>query len=1340
MAEEIILSNMSDDSEIKEYINKELMPRVFHDIPLNVLNVGMYSLINEYMSQGMEQQAFTSSFYYNESFITKALLPQSIYAEAAIFNIGYAFALASTCAFLLELKIEDIRNNATENPNNGLMEFILDKNTKFNLKNGSVYSLDYDILVQYTKNDNPSWNIQYMDMDGSNMCATNKNPYIMYRVTETWLCLYITTSEYERQVHTVVNNMMNGIANPDKVINCIDHICGFDVTYINNKGERIFIPHDHLLPINVTVKDDKPYLHYIMDDPNTIRFKFQMNGRRYFIPDSNSSYEITIYTCHGEAANFTGYDNQEQPKVITATNKYSNNANVLKAGFVISPSMMGADIGTTETVRRLTIEAYNTINVLSSDHDIEEWFKTFYFRNVLYPFFFKRRDDPWGRIWSGFLALKDSDNYIFRTNTVSCLIPYKVLKDNNKDNSYSNNEIIIPPGWIWIYEKHGKGDEERYTVVPYTYKNEIKIDDEHTVEYDIVEKANTLASINEKFIFSNPFGIRIQREPFAIGYFNPWINETFTATHISSDFVENDYTDDISYVYHATPIRTDIKRTYKENYYKITSWISPTIGTWNNKNLVQYLRKNAIAPIFSNNMWNYFVEPVDKYAPSIPLLALRQENGYLPFVPESTYLCVRNRNKMDDNTWTLEDVWIEDYSESVKKTVFIPITGEINRLYGDDETWGDNGWWNGYEVYVSGDTTINISPAVESNLKFAKHATGNYYTLKLGENAPVGMIQKMVVTEAVNSSLQKYEETTLVKIGKSYAPQTIINIYYTDGREFHYTITNMANIYTPYTFTVDENGQCVFELDRAGSDAVILYVDMKPTPASGAVDYYRIPFSKFEENHAAYYVQNSLLPMDQNNMRVLLHTVVNGSETGYVEMQPIERENDGSYKFETVMYPLNQMVDVDNRILIASEEYGGGSWINGKPGSGVSIDATNPELKLSILIRSEHPDRESDIKHGDTYTGFRTVDQYQLDDVSLLQELKEMRSTVIFRDDSDMPSSVSELYDDFFELMTYDSSHGNMWNLRKWAHDMYINGTGTDVDLNTLQSYIEMYTDPDTEQVVSTLFAKYNERYLEVFETSIMYPYLETVEGILEDVLNAESIDDVDYTKIYKTLVVYEDEITDMFAAKYNINPGVEIQLVPMVEYTLMNSERFESFVHSFTQVHKAIEPVIFSRLEGNNYLDCKLIGTYGLPHSYTSDLEPNVYWPDLNVKLEFDCHLKNVNMTTNTVTELKNIIKEYFNRLTTVHTAAETVNLENNIYISNLIRKMEAHDNVGYIRFKGWYTNEKNIVNGNYMDANYQGIIQKHKSIDDFDKGELEVYVPEMYILDDADITLNII
>ena len=158
----IVLNNYSDDAQIKKYISEVLMPRVFHDIPINTLNSGAFSIVNEMISQTTENLAFTSSFYLNESFITKAVLADSIYSEAAIFNIGYAFAMPSVCGFMLELKIEDIMNNAVDSQTiQGVKEFILDKNTKINLKNGSVYSLDYDILIQYTGTDKPVWNIQY---------------------------------------------------------------------------------------------------------------------------------------------------------------------------------------------------------------------------------------------------------------------------------------------------------------------------------------------------------------------------------------------------------------------------------------------------------------------------------------------------------------------------------------------------------------------------------------------------------------------------------------------------------------------------------------------------------------------------------------------------------------------------------------------------------------------------------------------------------------------------------------------------------------------------------------------------------------------------------------------------------------------------------------------------------------------------------------------------------------------------------------------------------------------------------------------------------------------------
>jgi hypothetical protein len=264
MADEIMLQNYSDDSKIKQYIQNVLAPKVFKDIPLNILNTGSLSLITEYMSQGIEQIAFTSSFYFNESFITKAVLSDSIYAEAAIFNIGYSYAIPSSCNFLLELRIEDIHNNAVLNADTGLYEFILDKDTKFNLSNGSVYSLDYDILIQYKnvetttlENAVQAWNVQYTNKDQMNSIAKNKGTYIIYRVTDTWLCLFVQASEYERQTHTVVNNMTNGIPNQDTVISCLNHIAGFDIKYIDGNGNEQWIPHDHILPIHDRESYDK---------------------------------------------------------------------------------------------------------------------------------------------------------------------------------------------------------------------------------------------------------------------------------------------------------------------------------------------------------------------------------------------------------------------------------------------------------------------------------------------------------------------------------------------------------------------------------------------------------------------------------------------------------------------------------------------------------------------------------------------------------------------------------------------------------------------------------------------------------------------------------------------------------------------------------------------------------------------------------------------------------------------------------------------------------------------------------------------------------------------------
>ena len=1321
----IVLNNYSDDSKIKQYVANVLMPRVFHDIPLNTLNTGFFSIVNEYMSQAIENLAFTGSFYHNESFITKSVLADSIYSEAAIFNIGYSYATPSCCNFMLELKIEDLKKNSKPNASmKNVQEFILDKNTKINLSNGSVYSLDYDILIQYTKdeNGNPSaWNIQYTNTNEQNSIAVNKKPYILYRTSEIWLHIFVKMSEFERQTHTIVNNMSSGIPNDDFVITCTNNIAGFDIKYIAD-GNESYLDSDHILPLHSDVKDQAPYVHYIMDNPQTIRFKFQMNGNRYFVPKQGSRFEITIYTCHGDAANFTSFKTNESVSVITATGRYTNNGNVQKTAFVMSGSLGGTNIGTIETTRRETIEAYNTANVISSDHDIYEWFKTFFFKNILYPFFFKRRDDPWGRIWSGFFALTDLNGDVFRTNTLHAKIPYRILYKNN-DNIISNNEIIIPPGWSWIYENP---NVNRNTVKPLVVSN------------DQVEPADTVAGTNSDFLFANPFGIRIQKSPFAIGYFNPWINETTTASYVQNVFTyQNTQIEDTdeSIIYHATPSFIHVSRTYQNDFYKIETVVIPNqtptgLGV---SEFVGKLRSTVSEPALPEIMWNYFVKPADMFAPEIPILAQNASDQFIVFDPKNTYICAREKNRTP-NGWILSDVFIEDKGNN--KRYDINIKPDFDDIFGSDALWGDNGLWEA--IKVTGDTSIDITPVIQEDesVTFNRVAAQNYYELHIAESVERGHIVRIVTTDPVfETSLTKYGETRLYRIGQAYTNTIYLTIYYDDGTTRECNIHNAANVYIPYTPHTISANLIEFRLSELTGGSIILYADMKPTQSEAAIAYYRIPFELVGKNIPMFHILSSTLSLNQNKLRVVMEAKVNGVVTGRVEMQPVSTENDGSIRFDTVMYPLNKMIDIDNRIRIASLNNGGGSWQAATENGVVSIDGTNPELTIYILFQSTDRNLPSPIDDDPDYTGYRLQDRWNIDPIPFVQELKEMRSVVHFGEYQETQQIQIDAYDAFVRLGQQDASFDNIYTIKQYAQNII-----TGIEPSREFSEIRVVAS-DMNSELDSVIIQYDGVYDDMPE--LRTEYMTTLLNELSTLSQTQYAGDVNWENIYHLTSDYLINVDEIFSST-SVNSAVEIQLVPFVQSSLMTSDMFESFVSSFTQVHKAIEPVIFRRLEGNNYLDCKLIATYGLPHSYVSDVDKdlnlNEFWPDLDIQIEFDIKLFNPALSTNTMQELKQMIRSYFNRITTVHTPIDMISMDNNIYISQLIQQMESHSNVAYLKFKGWYTNQKNVIDGHYMNADYQAIVQKWDNLEDMPSKELERYVPEMFVLSDSNIILNLI
>ncbi|MBO4735153.1 MAG: hypothetical protein J5614_02040 [Paludibacteraceae bacterium] len=321
--------------------------------------------------------------------------------------------------------------------------------------------------------------------------------------------------------------------------------------------------------------------------------------------------------------------------------------------------------------------------------------------------------------------------------------------------------------------------------------------------------------------------------------------------------------------------------------------------------------------------------------------------------------------------------------------------------------------------------------------------------------------------------------------------------------------------------------------------------------------------------------------------------------------------------------------------------------------------------------------------------------------------------------------------------------------MMEYAHDRYINAK--------YYSAIEFMTYKNAAEknklALEALYEVYD-------ETMSIDPYdfprpewFETFTTTLEEIHEAEEDFDNDkWKELYYLFKSYNTLVNQAFGpSTVNVNGGVEIQLVPFVEYSLMNTvtedgdDLFVDFVTAFTQVHKAIEPVIFKRLDGNHYLDCKLIGTYGKSRTYVCDTDRDNFWPNLNIQIEFDVNLYNKGLATNTIDELRSIVKSYFNKLTTVHYPNKETNMDVNIYISHLIQQMEAHDNVAWMKFKGWFTDQKGKAFSEYKDANTQSLELKYKQLEEMGRYNdgtslLENYNPEMFILEKDNIKINIV
>lgn len=506
----VVVRNYTSNFDIKEFIQEVLIPKAFPDIPVNKLNLGFTGITSELISQAIEDSYSTASLMMNEAFITRAVLPDSIYSAASLYDLGYTFATPSKCSFALQLWIPNILEYATKVKNTNTYRYYLDKDTKIILGDNS-YRLDYDIIIDFQYIDGKRVFNVYYDMDESNSISDITSKYIKHQATSiNWLVLFVTLKEFNRKVDSksITDNLVT--TNSDIEIRWTGQIAGLDLVYVTPSGERLPMK----LKNQYTNAEINPFAWYKFSSDNIIQLSFS-NNSGYFSPAFNSKVEWTIYTCRGKSANFDAYDNKNGVPVQKTGSRFSYNASTKMVALCYGGSYGGLDKGDIELLRDDVKVAHNTVNVLTTDHDFQLWFDNYGKRYDTKAKFFKRRDDPTGQLFSQFIAITDN-TYTYPTNTLTIDVSQDQFDFVNNDSAGINKEFIIKPGHLWEYaDEDGILSRDRVRMIKGTDGMAM-----------ITDEALPTINSERPFIFVNPFYIKIHRYPTTSINYNYLINDT----------------------------------------------------------------------------------------------------------------------------------------------------------------------------------------------------------------------------------------------------------------------------------------------------------------------------------------------------------------------------------------------------------------------------------------------------------------------------------------------------------------------------------------------------------------------------------------------------------------------------------------------------------------------------------------------------------------------------------------------------------------------------------------------------------------------------------------------
>lgn len=506
-----IINTTSYDIQNK-WIN-DIAPKYFQVDDINMLRAGIFGYLNEIMSNSLEDSVNMTSILGNEAYPNKAVLPNSVYSYAALANFSNFNAVPATIPFVLGIRKEDIIKYATQK--SGYKEIIISRYSELNV-NGDTFMIDYDIKIickQTTDGKDYILTSQYI-FDINNSLSSISNPYIdssvLFEEGEPYLFLNLTAKQIKRtsvEFKVYTDDLVGNVYFPTKYDG---NLASFNVFYKSATGSSYQQIDKYYVD---SIRPDKERFCFYSYGDQTINIEFSAHPD-FFKPEFNSNIKVEVYDTLGAAGNikYTG-ENCEfifyNPEGSTV-----NFSKLLHMVYILGSATGGTDAMTIDDVKYHSIKAFSVRNNIITDNDLNYYFKGLVSNCKMN--FIKKRDDIIKRIYSSFLLLKDEDDNILPTNSISIIIP----DDADHFDNYQK-------GGITFTLKPGKLISKSTT-----YENFYEIMDNNKTIEELVEEDK--AGI---YNYSLPYLLKVNTNPYFVSYY---LNSVFDKYNIIFTYVNPD--------------------------------------------------------------------------------------------------------------------------------------------------------------------------------------------------------------------------------------------------------------------------------------------------------------------------------------------------------------------------------------------------------------------------------------------------------------------------------------------------------------------------------------------------------------------------------------------------------------------------------------------------------------------------------------------------------------------------------------------------------------------------------------------------------------------------------